>query len=64
VQETDWMMVVPALGQQLLMGGVLQGEGLPAVAFALSAGSGFLATAACVLACGALLKREQIIFGR
>jgi sodium transport system permease protein len=64
VQEAEWMMAVPALGQQLMMGAVLQGEGLPALAFALSVGSGVLGTAACVIACGALLKREAIIFGR
>ncbi len=64
VQEAVWMMAVPALGQQLMMGNVLQGSGLPALDFALSVGAGVAATALCVVACGKLLEKEQIIFGR
>ncbi len=64
VQEAAWMMAVPALGQQLMMGSVLQGSGLPALDYALSVGAGVFATAVCVVACGRLLEKEQIIFGR
>ena len=64
VEEQAWMMGVPALGQQLMMGTVLQGGGLPAVDFGLSVLAGVLVTAGCVVACGELLKRESIVFGR
>jgi sodium transport system permease protein len=64
VQEADWMMTIPALGQQLMMGNVLQGAGLPAVHFGLSVLAGVVATALSVIACGKLLEKEQIIFGR
>jgi sodium transport system permease protein len=64
MEEAAWMMAVPALGQQLMMGHVLQGDGLPGLDFVLSSLSCAVLTAACVLACGQLLRREQIIFGR
>lgn len=64
MEEAAWMMAVPALGQQLMMGHVLQGGGLPAMDLALSlVGCGVLAFGF-VFACGRLLRREKIIFGR
>ncbi len=64
VTGEGWVMAVPALGQQLMMGNVLKGEGLPGMDYLLGAsGCGVLAVAA-VLACGVLLRREQIVFGR
>ena len=64
MEEAAWMMGVPALGQQLMMGAVLQGDGLPGLHFLLSTASCALLTVVCVLGCGRLLRREQIVFGR
>ena len=64
MEETSWMMAVPALGQQLMMGHVLQGDGLGGGDLLLSALGCLVLTIACVLGCGRLLRREQIIFGR
>ena len=64
MEEAAWMMAVPALGQQLMMGHVLQGEGLAGLDFALSLTGCTALAALCVWGCGQLLKREQIVFGR
>ena len=64
MDSEGWALAVPALGQQLLLGGVLEGQGLPGMGTVLGAIScGVLALMA-VLACGQLLRREQIVFGR
>ncbi len=64
MEEASWMMAVPALGHQLMMGHVLQGDGLAASDLLLSVSSCAVVTALCVLGCGQLLRREQIVFGR
>lgn len=64
IKSTLWAMLVPVLGQTLLMSDVLRGERAPAGWFALAA----LATGACVAALLAwaarLLRSEKIVFGR
>ena len=64
IKSTLWAMLVPVLGQTLLMSDVLRGERAPAGWFALAA----LATGACAAALLAwaarLLRSEKIVFGR
>jgi len=64
IQGAAWMMAVPAFGQQLMMGNILQGEGLAALDYGLSVLAAIVATALCVVVCGYLLRKEAIIFGR
>lgn len=64
IKSTLWAMLVPVLGQTLLMSDVLRGERAPAGWFALAA----LASGACAAALLAwaarLLRSEKIVFGR
>jgi sodium transport system permease protein len=64
LQEAAWMMAIPALGQQLMMGNILQGEGLPALDYGLSVLASIVGTALLVWVCGNLLRKEAIVFGR
>jgi sodium transport system permease protein len=64
IKSVGWMMMVPALGQTLLVTDVLRGEGVP-VAMLLLAGAGALAAAAvCVSVTIRLFGQERIVFGR
>ena len=64
IKSTLWTMLVPVLGQTLLMSDVLRGERAPAGWFVLAA----LASGACAAALLAwaarLLRSEKIVFGR
>ena len=57
-------MAIPGWGHQVMMDNVLAGEGLPALDYGLSTLSCVLLTAVFVWACGKLLRRESVIFGR
>jgi sodium transport system permease protein len=59
-----WMMAVPILGQTVLMGDVLRGEGRPLYWFAIAAASALLGAAVFLAWATKLLKSEKIIFGR
>jgi sodium transport system permease protein len=64
IKATLWSMLVPVLGQTLLMSDVLRGEPLQPAWFALAAASA-LGSAVVLLAWAArLLKSEKIVFGR
>ena len=57
-------MAIPGWGHQVMMDNVLAGEGLPGLDYGLSTLSCVLLTAVFVWACGKLLRRESVIFGR
>jgi sodium transport system permease protein len=59
-----WMMAVPILGQTVLMGDVLRGEGRPLYWFAIAAACALLGAALFLTWATKLLKSEKIIFGR
>ena len=64
VKSALWMMLIPVMGQTLLMGDAMRGEPSPATWYALAAAASF-ACAATLLAWSArLLKSEKIVFGR
>ena len=64
VKSALWMMLIPVVGQTLLMGDAMRGEPSPAGWYALAAITS-LASAALLLAWAArLLRSEKIVFGR
>jgi sodium transport system permease protein len=64
IKTTLPMMLVPALGQTLLMSDVLRGEPLPASWFALAALSASACAALLLAFAARLLRSEKIVFGR
>jgi len=64
IKSQLWMMLVPVLGQTLLMTDVLRGEPAPLLWFALAAGAALVFSGALVAWAARLLKSEKIVFGR
>ena len=64
VKTKLWMMAVPVLGQTVLMGDVLRGEGRPALWFLIAAAVTAAAAALFLLWAARLLRSEKIVFGR
>ena len=64
IKSTLWAMLVPVLGQTLLMSDVLRGERAPTGWFVLSALSTGACAAALLLWAARLLRSEKIVFGR
>src|SRR5207237_2995256 len=64
VKSALWMMLVPMLGQTLLMNDSLRGEAPAAGWFALAAASALACSAALLAWAARLLKSEKIVFGR
>jgi sodium transport system permease protein len=64
IRSTLPAMLVPVLGQTLLMSDVLRGEPAPASWFALAAISAVVCTAALLAFAARLLRSEKIVFGR
>lgn len=63
VQPATWMLLIPALGHQLLARAALRGEPIDALHIALCQGSTLLLTAACLWATALLFGRERVLFG-
>jgi len=59
-----WMMIVPFLGQNLLVSDVMRGEGLSPTGLVLSLLGVVVVTAVCVGATVRLLGSEKVVFGR
>ena len=64
IKSTLWSMLVPVLGQTLLMSDVLRGERAPLGWFALAALTSGACTAALLAWAARLLRSEKIVFGR
>ncbi len=64
IKSALWHMLVPALGQTLLMADVLRGEATSASWFALAALSATAFAAALLALAARLLRSEKIVFGR
>jgi sodium transport system permease protein len=64
IKSAQWEMLVPVLGQTLLMADVLRGEPTPASWFVLAALSAVACSAAMLAWAARLLRSEKIVFGR
>jgi sodium transport system permease protein len=64
IKSALWEMLVPVLGQTLLMADVLRGEPTPASWFAVAALSAVVCSAALLAWAARLLRSEKIVFGR
>lgn len=59
-----WMMGVPFLGQNLLVTGIMRGEGLDPTGLVLSIVGAVVVAAICLAAAIKLLGNERVVFGR
>jgi sodium transport system permease protein len=59
-----WMMLVPSLGEQLLLNRLVRGEPVPGLYLALSAGSSLFCAALLSGLAVALFRGEKLLFGR
>jgi sodium transport system permease protein len=59
-----WMMAVPVLGQQQLLGDLIRGDQPPPLGYALAALASLVLGLVCVVATASLFERESIIYGR
>ena len=64
VKSETWMMLVPMLGQQLLVSDRLRGDPLELLRFGLATSSTLVVTAVLLAATVALFERESIVFGK
>jgi sodium transport system permease protein len=64
MKQELWMMVVPVLGQQALVMGVMRGEPVNLLAFVIAGISAAVLGLSCVAATAALFRRERIVYGR
>jgi sodium transport system permease protein len=64
VKSALWMMLLPVVGQTLLMGDAMRGEPSPASWYALAALASLAGSAALLAWAARLLKSEKIVFGR
>ena len=62
--DARWHLVVPALGQQVVMGRILRGDVLGPADYLLPLASAVLVTAACLTLLTRIIRREAIVFGR
>jgi len=64
VKLQRWMMLVPSLGEQLLVGRMVRGEPLPASLFLLSAGASLCWAALLAALAASMFRSEKLMFGR
>jgi sodium transport system permease protein len=64
LKDAFWQLLVPVLGQQMVLTRVLRGESIAFTDWLAPAGVAFLAAALCVSALSHLLTQERIVFGR
>jgi sodium transport system permease protein len=64
IDVKSWMLVVPVLGQQVLLTHQIQGEPFGLTGYLEAGLAAFVLGLLCVRAAAALFKRERIIFGR
>jgi sodium transport system permease protein len=64
VKLQPWMLVVPTLGEQLLVGRLVRGEAVPLAHLALTMGSALLYAVALSALAVATFRSEKLVFGR
>jgi sodium transport system permease protein len=64
LKDAFWQLLVPVLGQQVVLVRVVRGDGLTPLDWALPSLVALAIAAACVYSVARLLKDERIVFGR
>jgi len=64
LKDAFWQLLVPVLGQQVVLGRVVRGDELTATDWAIPAAIAFAIAAAGVWLVSRLLREERIVFGR
>ena len=64
LKDAFWQLLVPVLGQQVVLMRIVRGEGLSLIDWALPSLVAIAIGAACVHAVAQLLRDERIVFGR
>ncbi|MDP6734320.1 MAG: ABC transporter permease [Gammaproteobacteria bacterium] len=63
VEDADWMLTIPLLGQRLLLDQVLRGDGLSVAGLLLNTGTTLLLTAAIFIVLVRILRSERVVYG-
>lgn len=64
LKDATWQLVVPVLGQQVVLSRIIRGDALAWSDWAIPSGVALAIAAACVALVGRLLRDERIVFGR
>ena len=64
LKDALWQLVVPVLGQQVVLARIVRGDGLPFVDWAMPSVVALGIAALCVAGVARLLREERIVFGR
>jgi len=64
LKDALWQLVVPVLGQQVVLSRIIRGDNLGFTDWALPSFVAFVAALACVALVARLLRDERIVFGR
>jgi sodium transport system permease protein len=64
LKDSFWQLLVPVLGQQVVLARVVRGDGIGAADWAIPAAIAFALAAAAVTVVARLLREERIVFGR
>ena len=64
LKDALWQLVVPVLGQQVVLSRIIRGDSLKLTDWALPSFVAFVLAIACVALVARLLRDERIVFGR
>jgi sodium transport system permease protein len=64
LKDAFWQLVVPVLGQQVVLARVVRGDGLTPADWLIPSAVAFAIAAAGVILVSRLLREERIVFGR
>ncbi|MEO5676307.1 MAG: hypothetical protein ABIQ84_02055, partial [Usitatibacter sp.] len=64
LKDAFWQLLVPVLGQQVVLSRVVRGDGLSAQDWLIPSAVAFAVAATCVVLVSRLLRDERIVFGR
>ena len=64
IEDAGWRLLVPVLGQQVLIQDAIEGEGLPLADYAVTALVAVACAGLCLWLTSYLFRRERIVFGR
>ena len=64
LKDAFWQLVIPVLGQQMVLTRILRGESIALADWLVPSGVAFLIAGVCVAGVSRLLAEERIVFGR